>query len=408
VKTADALHSLVRLLWQENAFHRRRLEAAGASPDASLEELPFLTKGELVDDQRAHPPFGTNLTYGLDRYTHLHQTSGTIGPPLYVLDTAEDWLLWRLGFARVLHAAGVTPGDRVALAFSFGPHVQFFAARAGLEEIGAIGVPLGGMTSLQRLLTIADVRATALMCTPSYALRLSEVAIEEDLEQALATVRRVICMGEPGGSLSSVRARIESAFGAQCCDHAGLSEVGPFAYPCAEAGGLHVDGERYVCEIVDADLRPVPAGERGELVLTPLLRTGYPVLRYRTGDIALNEPERCPAGHADRWLPGGIIGRTDDMVVVRGMNVYPSALEEAVRQIAGSGEFRITFYTEDRALDQVKLEVELSDATHAGRLQEMIRQRVGLRVRIIPVALGTLPRNDGGKTRRVVDQRERR
>jgi phenylacetate-CoA ligase len=204
-----------------------------------------------------------------------------------------------------------------------------------------------------------------------------------------------------------VRSRIEEGFGASCIDHAGLTEAGPFGYPCLEGGGLHVDESEFVCEILDVDLQPAAAGQRGELVLTPLGRTGFPVLRYRTGDVVVNTDEPCPAGHEDRWLPGGIVGRTDDMVVIRGMNVYPSAIEEAVRRVSGSGEFRITFYSEPSGLDEIKLEVELPEGAGARRLQEVMRQQLGLRVRIVPVTPGVLPRSDG-KSRRVVDERPSR
>jgi phenylacetate-CoA ligase len=220
-------------------------------------------------------------------------------------------------------------------------------------------------------------------------------------------VRRVICTGEPGASLPAVRSRIEEGFGASCIDHAGLTEAGPIGYPCLEGGGLHVDEGEFVCEILEPDMQPTPAGQRGELVLTPLGRTGFPVLRYRTGDVVVNADEPCPAGHEDRWLPGGIVGRTDDMVVIRGMNVYPSAIEEAVRRVSGSGEFRITFYSEPSGLDEIKLEVELPEGAGARRLQEIMRQQLGLRVRIVPVAPGVLPRSDG-KARRVVDERPSR
>ena len=182
-------------------------------------------------------------------------------------------------------------------------------------------------------------------------------------------------------------------------EHAGSTEAGPFGYPCPEGGGLHIDESQFACEIT------APVGERGELLVTPLGRTGFPVLRYRTGDVVLNTDERCPGGHEDRWLPGGIVGRTDDMVVIRGMNVYPSAIEEAVRGVTG-GEFRITFYTEAGGMDEVKLEVELDDGSSARRLQDVMRHQLGLRVRIVPVAPGVLPRSDN-KSRRVVDLRER-
>lgn len=394
----DRLGTLLELVIERNPFQRARLA------DADPADLPFSTKRELVADQERHPPFGTNLTYPLDRYTRVHQTSGTTGQPLRVLDTAEDWAWWGAGFAKTLRAAGIGPGSRVALAYSFGPYVQFWAAAEGLAQTGGMALPLGGMSSVQRLQAIADVEVTALMCAPSYALRLLEVALEERMEGALESVNAVICTGEPGASLAAVRSRIEDGFGARCLDHAGLTEAGPYGYPCAEGGGMHVDETEFACEILDAELRPVAAGERGELVLTALGRTGFPVLRYRTGDVVVNAAERCPAGHEDRWLPGGIVGRTDDMVVIRGMNVYPSAIEDAVRGVSGAGEFRITFYSERRGMDEVKLEVELADAAAARPLQEGMRQRLGLRVRVVPVARGVLPRAEG-KARRVSDER---
>jgi len=397
----ERLRGLLELVGERNAFHRARLARLGP------EELPPLTKQELVEDQRRNPPFGSNLTYPLERYTQLHLTSGTTGPPLRVLDTAEDWAWWRALFAHTLSVAGVEPGDRVALAFSFGPHVQFWAAKEGLQELGALAIPLGGMTSVQRLRTIAEVEASAVMCTPTYALRLLEVALEERLEGALDPVREVICTGEPGASLPAVRSRIADGFGARCIDHAGLTEVGPFGYPCPDSGGLHVYEAEFVCEVLDEELRPAPVGARGELVLTPLRRTGFPVIRYRTGDVVLNTDERCACGADHRWLPGGIVGRADDMVVIRGMNVYPSAIEEAVRGVSGSGEFRITFYSERSGMDEVKLEVELSDGRAARRLQDTMRHGLGLRVRVVPVTPGTLPRVDG-EARRVVDERVER
>ena len=401
------LSALLDFVLDRNAFHRRRLQGLDLDAGARLNELPPLTKGELVDDQAVHPPFGTNLSYQLGEYVHVWQTSGTTARPLRVVDTAGDWAWWRELFAHTLTVAGVTPEDRVALAFSFGPHVQFWASHEGLEEIGAMAVPLGGMTSVQRLQTIADMAVTAVWCTPTYALRLLEVAVEQRLEAALESVRLVICTGEPGASLPGVRSRIEEGFGGRCVDHAGLTEAGPFGYPCPEGHGLHVLESEFVCEILDEDLRPAPIGQRGELVLTPLRRFGFPVIRYRTGDVVVNTDERCPAEHAGRWLPGGIVGRTDDMVVIRGMNVYPSAIEEAVRRESGSGEFRITFYTEPGGMDEIKLEVELDEGSGARHLQDIMRQQLGLRVRVVPVAAGMLPRSDG-KARRVVDERVRR
>jgi phenylacetate-CoA ligase len=394
----ESLQDLLALVGEHNPFQRARL--AGADPHA----LPLLTKRELLDDQALHPPFGTNLTYPLDRYVRLFQTSGITGPPLKVLDTAEDWAWRRERYEHTLRAAGVGPGDRVALAFSFGPYAHGWNASEGLAGVGALAVPLGSMSSVQRLRTIAEVEATVVWCTPTYALRLLEVAVAERLEAALESVRLVLCGGEPGASLPGTRARIEEGFGARSLEHFGLTEVGPLAYPCSEGHGMHVDERDFVCEFLGPELEPVPAGERGELVVTALRRTGFPVLRYRTGDVVVRSASRCPAGHAELWLPDGVVGRADDMVVIRGMNVYPSAIEEAVRHVSGSGEYRITFYSAARGMDEIKLEVELPEGGAGRELQEEMRRRLGVRVRVVPVAAGLLPRPEG-KARRVVDVR---
>lgn len=404
----DQLARLERLLdtvIHDNAFQRARLGDARIDSLEDLKRIPRVSKRDLIDDQQAHPPFGSNLTFPLSEYTQLHQTTGTTGPPLRVLCTAADWEWWRSCFAVVLRAAGLEPSDRVALAFSFGPYVQFWAAYEGVQELGALALALGGMESVQRLETMRDYEATALLCTPTYALHLAEVAHQRGLDDALEPVRRIVCTGEPGASLAPTRARIEELWQARCYDHAGLTEVGAIGYPCAEHGGVHVNEREFICEVLDEDAGEVADGEQGELVLTALARTGSPAIRYRTGDVVVSSPDPCPAGHRDRWLPNGIVGRTDDMVVIRGMNVFPSGIEQTLREIDDEvGEFRITFYTEPGAMDEVKLEVELSVTASARAIQERMRRDLGLRVRVVPLAPGVLP-VETAKTRRVVDAR---
>ena len=403
------LNDLLALVTERNAFQRSRLGAW--APLQSVEELrrlPFTRKQDLLDDQHAHPPFGTNLTFGLERYGHLNQTSGTTGQTLRVLDTDDDWAWWSSGLAHHLRAAGVGPDDRVALAYSFGPYVQFWASYAGVIGVGAMAIPLGGMDSVQRLTTIADYEATVFLATPSYASHLAKVAIDNGLTSALSTVRRLVCTGEPGASLPAMREQIEAAWEARCYDHAGAAEAGPFGYPCDEGGGLHLYEEEFVCELIDpGGEEPVGDGELGELVVTALGRTGFPVVRYRTGDLVCATTERCPAGHPGRWLPDGIPGRVDDMVVVRGMNVFPSAIEQILRESTELGEFRITFYTDPHAMDEVKVEAELARPGDARQIQTRLRQRLGLRVRIVPVKPGILPAHTH-KARRVADLRPRR
>src|SRR3954447_6723932 len=280
------LNALLEQVAATNAFQRERL--SDRVPLATLDDLatlPFTTKDDLVSDQAANPPYGTNLTFPLDRYTHLHQTSGTSGTTLRVLDTPEDWAWWRRNLGVVFRAAGVGPEDRVALAYSFGPYIQFWASYEGAQDVGAMVIALGGMDSLQRLQTIRDYRATTLLCTPTYAVHLARVAEQHDLGEALGSVERVVCTGEPGGSIASVRRQIQVGWGARCLDHAGLTEVGSFAYPCDSCGGMHLREDEVVAEIVDSETgEPVPDGATGELVVTALARSGFPVVRYRTGD----------------------------------------------------------------------------------------------------------------------------
>ncbi|HUO72362.1 MAG TPA: hypothetical protein VMU39_16455 [Solirubrobacteraceae bacterium] len=399
------LRALIAQAADHNAFQRERLAGVEVRSVADLRRIAPVQKSDLVEDQQAHPPFGSNLTYPLERYVHLHQTSGTSGATLRVLDTEEDWAWWRGCMQAVFTAAGIGSGDLVALAYSFGPYVQFWASYEGAGAVGANRVALGGMDSVQRLETIREYAATALICTPSYAIRLATVASQNDLCDALEPVQRILCTGEPGASLAAVRSLIEKLWEAQVFDHAGLSEVGAFGYPCAEAGGLHVNEDEFIAEVlVPGGEDPVADGELGELVLTALGRTGFPAIRYRTGDVVESPRGPCPAGHAGRWLPGGIVGRTDDMVVIRGMNVFPSAIEQVLRETGGVGEFRITFYTEPAAMDEVKVEVELAQPGRAREIQARLRQRLGLRIRIVPLKPGILP-EQGAKARRVVDVR---
>jgi phenylacetate-CoA ligase len=401
----ERLAALLAEVTSSNPFQRRRLGGLELGSLADLSDLPFTTKSELVADQQANPPFGTNLTYPLERYLHLHRTSGTSDAMLTVLDTAADWEWWGRCIATVLRAAGVGREDRIAMAYSFGPHVQFWASHEGSRAIGALAFALGGMESVRRLETIREYSATTLLCTPSYAIHLARVARENDLLDALAPVDKILCTGEPGGSLPAVRAEIEQAWGARCFDHAGLSEVGALAYPCAAAGGMHLIEDEYIAEILDPETAaPSPEGSIGELVVTSLGRIGFPSIRYRTGDLVQCSSEPCPADHRGRWLRGGILGRSDDMVAIRGMHVFPSAIEQVLRESGVVNEFRITFYSEPAATDEVKVEVELVDPAQARAIRAHLRQCLGLRIRIVPLKPGILAPQTG-KARRVLDMR---
>jgi len=404
-----------RPLLESNPFYSAKLRAAGvqSGPDR-LEEftarVPFTFKREIADDQLRHPPFGTNLTFPVERYTRFCQTSGTTGTPLRWLDTVESWE-WMLGcWNRVFQAAGAGPQDRVFFPFSFGPFLGFWAGFEAGHQMGLHCVPGGGMSSQIRLALIESVGATVVCCTPTYALRLAEIAEHERPLRPLreSTVRVLIVAGEPGGSIPPTRERIERSWGARVIDHHGLTEVGPVSFECWESPGyLHVNEGEFIAEVLDPGTgRAVPDGEHGELVVTNLGRTASPVIRYRTGDIVVRRLTPCPCGRTWARLEGGILGRADDMVNIKGVNVYPVGIETVVRRFAEVVEFR-SIVTAEHAMRSLTVEIELAPqaddaAAVAARVAYQLREALGLTVAVNVVPGGTLPRFEMKASRFVV------
>ena len=386
-----------------NAFYTRKLGRAAARlrfPD-DLASLPVTTKTELVADQEAHAPWGSALSEPLGRYTRYTQTSSTTNSPLRWLDTNESWQ-WMLDcWKAVYRAAHVGAGDRIFFAFSFGPFLGFWTAFDAAYQIGAHAIPAGGMSSQQRLAMIAAVAPTVVCCTPTYALRLAEVDSGQTSGRpplAAGSVRTVIVAGEPGGSIPSTRERIEQAWGARVFDQHGLTEVGPASFECIECpGALHLNENEFIGEVVDsATLAPVDDGQPGELLLTNLGRTGSPVIRYRTGDIVVRRTEVCGCGRTFARLEGGILARTDDMVNIRGVNVYPAAIEAVLRGFEDVVEFRSTVSSAG-AMRSLALEVELTASAADPRatatsITQRLREALGLTVPIQIVERGALPR----------------
>ena len=397
------LNDLLSRILPRNAFYARRLGAC--TPPISWEEfrtLPFTTKADLVADQEASPPLGTIATYPAEQYVTYHQTSGTTGRPLVILDTQESWDWWAECWQYVYAAAGVTAHDRIFFAFSFGPFIGFWSAYAAACRLGALMIPGGGLDSKARLRLLRDTEATVLLCTPTYALRLAEVARAEGMSLRDSAVRVSLHAGEPGASIPSVRVRIEEAWGAVSFDHAGGTEVGAYGFSCEAREGLHVNEAEFIAEVLDPVTgRPCAEGAAGELVITNLGRAGWPVIRYRTGDVVAVGTHACRCGRTFLTLPGGIIGRTDDLIILRGVNVYPSAIEAIVRTFEVE-EFRMV-RTREGALEALTVEVEASD-TVANELAGTFRDRLGVRIPTRVVPIGSLPRWEL-KAKRVVDAR---
>lgn len=398
------LRALREAIVPANPFYSQQL--AGVGPDAfqSLEQfaasVPFTTRHELVRDRIEHPPYGSNLTFPLESYVRCHQTSGTTTVPMRWLDTPETWSHIVENWVQIFQAAGITRQDRFFFAFSFGPFLGFWSALEAVLKTGCFCFPGGSMSSLARLHAILDNGITVLCCTPTYAQHLGEVAREKQVDLSKSRLRLIIVAGEAGGSIPAIRSRIESHWrGARVFDHHGMTEVGPVTYQCpSRPGCLHVLESAYLPEVVEpASGKPIPPNETGELVLTTLDRIGSPLLRYRTGDLVKAEaPGRCACGRHERTFEGGILGRSDDMVVIRGVNVYPALVEEIVRRFAQISEYRVHLYLTN-AMPEISLQIETvpgekGSQGSAAMVQEALKTMLNLRIPVTEVPPGSLPR----------------
>lgn len=396
----DTLNQLLALLAKTNRFYQPKIEAASTPPpfaslEAFFDAFPTTTKAELVADQTQHGPHGTNLTFPMERYTRFHQTSGTSGSPMRWLDTPESWSALVDSWITVLEAAGVGASDRVCFAFSFGPFLGFWTAFEAACRLGALALPAGGLSSAARVQLMRDNKATILCCTPTYALRLGETAAEKG--GPIEGVRRIIVAGEPGAGIPEVRARIEGMWpGARVFDHHGMTEVGPVSYGDPERPHiLRIIESAFIAEVRDPNTgRQVSPGETGELILTTLRRDGSPLLRYRTGDLVRPAAD-APDGMANYYLDGGILGRIDDMVLVRGVNVFPSSVESVVRRFPVA-EYRV-LVSQERGMTELDLEIEADPSVTdpqqlVDSLEEAFREVFSLRIPVRLAARNQLPR----------------
>lgn len=391
------LAPLVADLWRRNRFWRTKWQAAGLSPFeiralADFERLPTTTKAELIADQEREPPYGTNLTEDRSAYVRFHQTSGTKGKPLRWLDTAQswDWLCgcWRQIFA----AAGVGRGDRVFFPFSFGPFLGFWTAFDAAASIECMAIPGGGLSTGARLNLLVESQATVMCCTPTYALHLAQAARDTNFDLSNSHVRTIIVAGEPGGSIPATRSQIERAWNARVIDHTGLTEVGPVATEFRDRpGGLEVLENDFIAEVRDpVSLSPTSPGRIGELIVTNLGRGGSPLIRYRTGDLVR------PVWPAEGFLrlEGGVLGRVDDMIPIRGNNFYPSSLEAVLRKFPEVVEYQVEVDTTS-PLAELRIDVEPMPGVAAGlenRIAAAVRDELFFRADVTIVEPRSLPR----------------
>ena len=397
------LFSFVRTVRQENQFFRDRLDKCGEILGLDdFAKISLLHKPDLVGESGD----AANLTFPKDRYCRFHRTSGTTGRPLAVLDTKEDWQWWMESWQYVLDSASVDAKDRVLMAFSFGPFVGFWSAFDAVVERGSLVMPTGAMSTEARLDLVLNSDATVVFCTPSYALHMAQVAEEKSIPIGESSVRTIIVAGEPGGSVPEIRDRIESKWKATVVDHAGATEVGPWGFADSNGTGLFVNETQFFPEFIDVESGELLTSRSSEtegvvcqLVLSTIGRLGCPVLRYVTGDLVK------PTWNTDSafvFLEGGVLGRADDMMVIRGVNVFPTAIERILRTFNDVDEFQLIAFR-DGEMDQLKVIVE-DGLNSPGRIASEIQLRLGLRVEVEVVKAGSLPRFEM-KGKRFLDQR---
>jgi phenylacetate-CoA ligase len=410
------LETLLKKIYASNPFYQKKFSQHGIALSEirsldDLTKLPFTVKKEFEKDQQEHPPFGTNLTEPLENYVQYRQTSGTTGKPIKFLDTRESWQ-WRGKVAcQILKAAGVTKEDRMLLPFNFGPYTAFWIMYEGGYQLGTLIIPTGGWNSLQRLQCILDNQATVIPTTPSYALTLAETAKENRIDIANSSVRILMLTGEPGALVPGIKEKLQSHWNARCSDVIGMTEVGTWGFQCTEEpNGVHIMESEFIAEVVHPHTGiPVQEGEVGELVVTNLGRSCMPSIRYRTGDLVKVKKSLCGCGRTFRVLEGGVLGRKDEMIIIRGVNVFPNVLTNIVESHIGPGDdYQIEVY-EKKGINEImiKLEIKEEDRTKAIKqvIRDEIRGKLNLRVEVNTIPKGTIPKSDY-KAKRFIDMRK--
>ncbi len=407
--------------YARSPFHRRRFDAAGFHPEQiktldDLRRIPMMTREEWMEAEQQQPLFGDLPATDHAHAIRYHLTSGTTGRmPIRVLDGMKDWEwiaeMWCYGF----WGFGVRPEDVVYIAFGYGSFIGFWGAHYCCEKIGALVIPGGAQTTEARVRQIVEMGATTVCSTPTYALRLWQQATEMGIDLRESKVNEVILSGEPAGSIPAVKRQLEEAWGARCGDTAGMTEIGTImVFECDhQPGGTHIIEDHFIEEVLHPETdEPVPYGELGERVVTSFGRGFIPLIRYRTRDMVLKQPASiCSCGRTGDIYLGGIRGRWDDMKLVRGTNVYPSAVEAIVREHDAIDEFQIYLWRADDIRDEITIKVELKPGRVAA-WPEIERQLAaalaaaheGLRFNLVLEPTGTLPRFEL-KARRLVDAR---
>ncbi|WP_020676241.1 phenylacetate--CoA ligase family protein [Geopsychrobacter electrodiphilus] len=410
------LQQVVERVYSTVPFYKKTLDAAGVTPGsirnlADLRRIPFTLKQDMRDSY----PYGLFST-PLQEIVRIHASSGTTGKPTVVGYTHSDIENWSEMMARSFVAAGVHKGDIVHNAYGYGLFTGGLGAHYGAEKVGASVIPMSGGNTRKQLMIMQDFGSTVLTCTPSYSLFLAEVAAEEGIDFKNLKLRVGIFGAEPW--TEAMRLEIEEKLNLKAIDIYGLSEIlGPgVGIECIEAqNGLHTWEDQFIPEIIDPDTCEVlPCGERGELVITTITKEGIPLLRYRTRDITRIISEPCICGRTHRRIER-LSGRSDDMLIIRGVNVFPSQIESVLFNIKGVEPHYQLIINREGNLDTLEVQVEVNEQTFSdeiknlqilsNRIRHSIKEMLGVTCQVRLVEPKTIVRSEG-KAKRVIDNRK--
>jgi phenylacetate-CoA ligase len=412
---------IVAWAYDNSSYYRRLYKAAGVEPGDiktmdDVRKVPTTDKAKLKEAQEEGPfPYGSRLCAPLENVSEFRQTSGTTGTPVYQADTWQDWDWWSECWCYILWAQGYRPSDRLFLPFGYNIFVAFWAGHYAAEKLGCEVVPGGVLDTAARVLKVQELKATAMMGTPTYILNMADVAKNRlGIDAAGLTIERITCAGEPGASIPTTKKRMQDAWGAKVYDHAGATEIGAWSYECAEqSGGMHVNQGMFLVEIEDivtGELITEP-GRKGKMIITALDRMAQPCIRFDSKDLIQWAADPCPCGRSYQLVEGGVLGRADDITKVKGVLLSPTAIEEVVRGFDELTDEYEVLVERPGDTDKITLKVEFNPGAESqqdevlARLKDQLRLKTNLGYLIEVHPAGSLQRWEV-KARRFKDERK--
>jgi phenylacetate-CoA ligase len=410
------LRKQMAYVYERAPFYRRKFDEAGVRPEQiktleDVRKIPFTVKDELRQSQEKSPPYGDFHCISPEEGVRVFQTTGTTGIPVRSLLSKKDWLeVYYDQFMYFMYGYGITKVDTIFIPFNYGLYLAWWGIHSSFEQGGVLVIPGGGQSSEDRIKNILEWRPTVVCGTPTYILFLGETAKKMGVDLSRTMVRIVITAGEPGAQVPSTKKMIETTWGAKNYDDIGSTEISNFGFECVAQKGTHVIESMFLAEVIDPKTgKNLNPGQEGELVLSNLCCESMPLIRWRMGDIVKFDVKQCDCGRTSLRLEGGIIGRADDMFQFGGVNVFPSAIENFVRETKEfSNEYQV-IAPKMGSGKHLRIRIEPSSPSLSGEemdravkaFKEIFKFRIGVTPDVEVMKIGELPRFEG-KAKRVI------